>query len=241
MAYSKLLFHTPWILRFLTRRPSFLMPTFSKTRADAGFSGRHVAQILWRRSSPNPRSNRCFAASVAIPLPQDYGSTRYQISPSSAPLKMTTPQSPTRSLRGLSLMARTMDRQGSDGDSRSESRRNFSLSSLAYKENRMWRTTSILEIKAWTASTSPNFKLRRQAIANSIGTAAGHNRQPGSTARPDTTLITVSRQKCLTRFRKSMNIPCGSFVAGPSNFSGRTSSRRNIRSRRPSGLERMVC
>ncbi len=176
MAYRKLLFHTPWILRFLTRSPSFLMPTFSKTRADAGFSGRHVAQILWRLRSPNPRSSRCFAASVAIPLPQDSGSTKYQISPSSAPLKMTTPQSPTRSLRGLSLIARTMDLQGSDGDSSSESQRNFWLSSLEHKENRMWRTTSILEIKAWTASTSPDSKLRSLTIANSIGARAGHNR-----------------------------------------------------------------
>jgi len=177
MAYRKLLLHTPWILRFFARNPSFLMPTFSKTRADAGFSGRHVAQILWRPSSPNPRSSRCLAASVAIPLPQDSGLTKYQISPPSAPLKMTTPQSPTRSLRGLKLIARTMDLQGSDGDSRSESRRNFWLSSLEHKENRMWRTTSILEIKAWTASTSSGSKLRSLTMANSIGATAGHNRQ----------------------------------------------------------------
>src|ERR1035438_8188988 len=97
MAYRKLLFHTPWILRFLTRNPSFLLPTFSITRADAGFSGRHVAQIRWSPSSPNPKSSKWFTDSVAIPLPQDSGSTRYQISPSSAPLRMTTPQSSDRS------------------------------------------------------------------------------------------------------------------------------------------------
>src|ERR1035438_1576048 len=128
MAYRKLLFHTPWILRCSTRNPSFLMPTFSRTRADPGFSGRHVAQIRWSPSSPNPKSSRSLAASVAIPLPQDSGSTRYQISPSSAPLRMTTPQRPTRSPRGPSVMALTMDLQASDGDSSSESRRNFSLS-----------------------------------------------------------------------------------------------------------------
>jgi hypothetical protein len=52
----------------------------------------------------------------------------------------------------------------------------FWLSSLEHKENRMWRTTSILEIKAWTASTSPDSKLRSLTIANSIGARAGHNR-----------------------------------------------------------------
>jgi hypothetical protein len=41
----------------------------------------------------------------------------------------------------------------------------------------MWRTTSILEIKAWTASTSPDSKLRSLTIANSIGARAGHNPQ----------------------------------------------------------------
>ena len=52
----------------------------------------------------------------------------------------------------------------------------FWLSSLEHKENRMWGTTSILEIKAWTASTSPDSKLRSLTIANSIGARAGHNR-----------------------------------------------------------------
>jgi hypothetical protein len=37
----------------------------------------------------------------------------------------------------------------------------------------MWRNTSILEIKAWTASTSPDSKLRSLTIANSIGARAG--------------------------------------------------------------------
>src|ERR1017187_2888672 len=46
---------------------------------------------------------------------------------------MTTPQSPTGSRRGLSIIARTVDLQGSDGDSRIESRRNFSLSSREHK------------------------------------------------------------------------------------------------------------
>jgi len=58
-----------------------------------------------------------------------------------------------------------MDLQGSDGDSRSELCRNFSLSSREHKGNRMWRTTSILEIKACTASTSFGFKLRKLIMA----------------------------------------------------------------------------
>jgi hypothetical protein len=50
------------------------------------------------------------------------------------------------------------------------------VENLEHKENRMWGTTSILEIKAWTASTSPDSKLRSLTIANSIGARAGHNR-----------------------------------------------------------------
>jgi len=61
-------------------------------------------------------------------------------------------------------MARTMDLQGSDGDSRRESRRNFSLSFLEHNGNSMWRTTSILEINAWTASVSPASNLRSLII-----------------------------------------------------------------------------
>src|ERR1022692_799076 len=161
------------------------MPTFSRTRADPGFSGRHVAQIRWSPSSPNPKSSRCFAASVAIPLPQDSGSTRYQISPSSAPLKMTTPQSPTTLPGALSIIARTMDLQGSDEDSGSDSRRNFSLSSREHKGNSMWRTTSILEVRAWTASISPDSRARSPIIARSLSRVYGvaarqpHPIQPG--------------------------------------------------------------
>src|ERR1035438_5315611 len=172
----------PVDLEVVEQKPLLSHATFSRTRADPGFSGRHVAQIRWSPSSPNPKSSRCLAARVAIPLPQDSGSTRYQISPSSAPLGMTTPQSPTRSPRGPSLIALTMDLQASDGDSSSESRRNFSLSSHEHKGNSMWRTTSILEVKAWTRSRSPHSKRRSLTIAGVSITntrtwdCAGHGR-----------------------------------------------------------------
>src|SRR5664280_237011 len=197
IAYRKQLFHTPWILRLWSRNPSFLIPTFSRTCADAGFSGRQVAQIRWSPSSPNPKSSRYFAAWVAIPLPQDSGSTRYQISPSSAPLGTTTPQSPTRSPGGPSLIALTMDLQGSDGDSSSESRRNFSLSSREHRGNSMWRTTSILEVKAWRRSRSPHSKRRSLTIAGfsitSIGATARSLRAGGPEGTGSERDPTVSR------------------------------------------------
>jgi hypothetical protein len=111
-----------------------------------------LPHFLRNTGGPNP-----VAASVAIQLPQDSGSTRYQISPCSAPLGIATTQRPMRGAGGglPVAIARTMDLHGSDGDYSSESRRNFSLSSREHKGKSMWRTTSILEIKACRASISP--------------------------------------------------------------------------------------
>src|ERR1035438_4223762 len=76
-------------------------------------------------------------------------------------------------------------RRGSDGDSTSDSRRNFSLSSREHKGNSMWRTTSILEVRAWTASISPDSRVRSPIIAKSLSRVYGvaarqpHPIQPG--------------------------------------------------------------
>jgi len=78
--------------------------------------------------------------------------------------------------------SRTTDYQRVEGDSKMESRRNFSLSSREHRGKSMWRTTSILEIKAWTASTSLDSKLRSLTIASisfkSIGTKCGYRLAP---------------------------------------------------------------
>ncbi len=70
MAYKKQSCQTPWIFRALSWRHSLRIPTFSSTRADAGFSGRQVAKMRWRFISEKPVFSSCRAAPVAVPRPQ---------------------------------------------------------------------------------------------------------------------------------------------------------------------------